>query len=178
MKFIKTPHYEALETNYPMVPLAFWLRQFWGQMVPLAFWLRQFWGQMVPLAFWLRQFWGQMFHFWNFFSKYPQSLTLLLLDGQYRLRKKFNISLDGRPTVCETSFLDRSQRPLIIICGTIAVFPGTRRSLVLNACRFYIPVVVGQILHLNLGARLAGYSRNRGQWHIIVCTWCIHGSQV
>jgi hypothetical protein len=39
---------------------------------------------------------------------------------------------------CETSFLDRSQRRLLINFGTITGFPGARRSLVLNSCGFYI----------------------------------------
>jgi hypothetical protein len=58
---------------------------------------------------------------------------------------------------CKTSFLDRSQRHLLINFGTITTFPGARQSLVLNACGFYISwcTKFGQIFHLNLGARLA-----------------------
>jgi hypothetical protein len=67
----------------------------------------------------------------------------------------------GRPrkksAACETSFLDRSQRHLVINFCTIAAFPAARLSLVLNACGYYISwcTKFGQIFHLNLGARLA-----------------------
>jgi hypothetical protein len=71
-------------------------------------------------------------------------------------KKSLYIPRRPRSAACKTSFLDRS-RHLLINFGTITAFPGARRSLVLNACGFYISwcTKFGQIFHLNLGARLA-----------------------
>jgi hypothetical protein len=75
------------------------------------------------------------------------------------MKSSFNPLAPRRPisAACKTSFLDRSQRHMLINFGTITTFPSARRSLVLNACIFYISwcTKFGQIFHLNLGARLA-----------------------
>jgi hypothetical protein len=72
---------------------------------------------------------------------------------------KKSLYIPRRPisAACETSFLDRSQRHLLINFGTITALPGARRSLVLNACGFYISwcTKFGKNFHLNLRARLA-----------------------
>jgi hypothetical protein len=85
---------------------------------------------------------------WNFTEIWDRSWTAK--KSQYIPRRPISAA-------CETSFLDRSQRHLLINFCTITAFPGARLLLVLNACGFYISLCTkfGQIFHLNLGARLA-----------------------
>jgi hypothetical protein len=107
------------------------------------------------------------------FNKLITDCALIHCTNANRPRSTFNPLVPGRPisaankskyiprrtilAACETSFLDRSQRHLLINFGTITAFPGARRTLVLNACGFYISwcTKFGQIFHLNLGTRLA-----------------------
>jgi hypothetical protein len=108
----------------------------------------------------------------TFRSKSNPFNPLALKKSQYITRRSISAAY-------ETSFLDRSQRHLLINVGTITAFPGGWYYNRVSRCQTISSVECMWILHklvykvwpnfsLEFGDEI-GYSRIYAQWHISLC---------